>query len=191
MLDLLVHNYTLLYQQDNATVFSFVVQNNLLSIMPNVSWRLETGEENITSASNVSLNGTEELVVLVEKQYTTFGVFSTIANASAGTSSQQSTLSLTMVELLVENLVKLNSNTTIGVFEFTIDDAFVSNRTATWSLDTNDTAETIWANNILNINATDTIDVIIEHNFTTTGNRTITAKANTTWNYNTTINTTI
>jgi hypothetical protein len=63
-------------------VFELVARNDNGSLM-NLSWRLNTGRENISS--NLSLNISDDVFIIVESNYPTAGVFKT--NASINSSS--------------------------------------------------------------------------------------------------------
>ena len=184
-------NFTKLYQSYERVVMSMHINNTLHTVMSNVSWRLETGEDTVSSTTNVSLFAGQMMILLVEKNYTTYGDFVASTNVSDGLHSVRASLSLSVRELNLTNFQKLSSNNTIGTFVFDVGNIYSQNRTATWSFDTNDTG-IVWASSALTLTPNENVSVFFQHNFSATGNRSVLAKANTSLaTYNTSLNTTI
>jgi len=63
-------------------VFEIVARNDIGNLM-NLSWRLNTGRENVSS--NLSLNISDDVFIIVESNYTSTGVYKT--NASINSTS--------------------------------------------------------------------------------------------------------
>jgi hypothetical protein len=187
--DLEIVNFILLYQQNNRTVSTFSVINDLLWPV-NYSWKLDTGEQNITSTNNFSLESQEVISVIIEHQYSTYANFTTIANVTGGKHSQRAILNIDMRELQVHNFQKLSNSSTTGIFSFDVGNLWNMNKTATWSFDTNNTG-TVWATQDIALTPGENASIIIQNNFTTTGNYALVARTNTTTNYTASINATI
>ena len=177
--DITIDDHELLYQQDNTTVISFSLTNELSTNMSQVSWQYNTGEETINAQTNLSLSPQETVTIIIEKQYATYGEFLTTANVTDGSHLRSSSLSISIVELLIENFQKLTSNGTLAVYEFTVRDEFTSNKTFRWRFDTNDTG-ILEADTELSIYSQENVTVLVQYNHTSTGNYTVFAGANTT-----------
>jgi hypothetical protein len=177
--DILIDQFTQLHDQDNTSVITFSLTNELTTTMNQVSWKFDSGEENITAQTNISLSPSEVTTVIIEKNYSNYGIFVTKANATDGIHTKQKTLSIELVEITIQNFQKLYSNSTRGVFEFNPNDEFSTNKSATWSFNTNDTAGVVWAATPLTLPPDENVSVIIEHNFSSTGLRSVVASANT------------
>lgn len=192
ILDITIDEYELLAQQDNRTVVTFTIKNNLDTAMQGVAWSLDAGEEVITADQNVSMASGEDVIVIIEDEHSTYGDKTLVANATDGSHTAVTALGISIVELAITNFQKLFSNGTLGIFTFDIENRFTTNKIATWSFDTNDTAGTILADQPMILQGGENSTVIFAHDFTTTGERTLAAGANTSSaTYASTLNTTL
>jgi len=128
----------------------------------------------------------------VEANYTSYGDFSAVLNASDGNGhSTLESLSVSVNELLVSGLQKLYGSGTIAVFEFIVSNLFTTDKTFSWSFDTNDTAGIIWSQEQITLTSEENISIFFEHNFSSTGSYYVTARANTTTEYSESLNVSI
>jgi hypothetical protein len=65
-------------------VFELVARNEIGPLM-NLSWRLNTGRENVSSS--LSLNISDDVFVIIESNYTSAGVYRTNASINSSTYS--------------------------------------------------------------------------------------------------------
>lgn len=81
--ELEVRNLSNIYSNLKERVFRFVINNTLDTAIANVSWRLDTGQSNISSQYNATLQSGEDLFVYAFYNYTSSGTYTVIANAQS------------------------------------------------------------------------------------------------------------
>ena len=64
-----------LKESQNSTISETDAINNLGQT--NVSWTIDTGEQNISSTQGITLNNTEEVIIIIESNYTASNVYIT------------------------------------------------------------------------------------------------------------------
>lgn len=68
-----ITGFSILRENQTGTIFEIAARNNVGS--QNISWRLDTGQQNITSTQSMQLNKSEDVRVLVQANYTTSGIY--------------------------------------------------------------------------------------------------------------------
>jgi hypothetical protein len=189
--DIVINNFTILNQSDSIVNFSFGLQN-MLNKPVNASYKLNTGVQNISNTS-IILSPSQNINFTVPVNYTIYGNFTAILNASDNYShSVTSSLNVSVKELLISDLQKLYSSGTMATFEFIIKNLFSTNKTFSWSFNTNNTAGIIWSTNATTLMPNENVSILVQHNFSNTGTYLVSARANTTKaNYSQSLNVTI
>jgi len=176
--DIVINDFRIINQSDNIVNFGFGLENMLNKIM-NASYTLNSGVQNLTNAS-IIINPGENINFTVEANYTSYGDFTAILNASDNHGhSTSDSVSVSVNELLISGLQKLSSTDTLAVFEFLVGNLFSYNKTFSWSFDTNDTGGIIWSDDTITLTQNENISILFEHNFSSTGNYEVSARANT------------
>lgn len=62
-----------LHESDKKAVISSVVKNNINPL--NLSWRLNNSQEIITSTQNIEINTSEQVIVVIESNFTSSGIY--------------------------------------------------------------------------------------------------------------------
>ncbi|KYK25220.1 hypothetical protein AYK26_06395 [Euryarchaeota archaeon SM23-78] len=133
--DIVINDFRIINQSDNIVNFGFGLENMLNKIM-NASYTLNSGVQNLTNAS-IIINPGENINFTVEANYTSYGDFTAILNASDNHGhSTSDSVSVSVNELLISGLQKLSSTDTLA-------------------------------------------SILFEHNFSSTGNYEVSARANT------------
>ncbi|MFH0831877.1 MAG: S8 family serine peptidase [archaeon] len=155
-------------------VFEFWINNTGLT--NNVSWILNTGESNITSSQNITLQTNESVHVIVEYNYTATGQYTVTATATSGNVSDSSTLNILVGGLLVTEINDLDTGNIGKVFEFKINNTGAANMTSiNWSFDTGE--DVIYASNLVDLETGEEAFVYIGYNYSSLANRLVNATA--------------
>jgi len=112
--DIVINDFRIINQSDNIVNFGFGLENMLNKIM-NASYTLNSGVQNLTNAS-IIINPGENINFTVEANYTSYGDFTAILNASDNHGhSTSDSVSVSVNELLISGLQKLSSTDTLAV----------------------------------------------------------------------------
>ncbi|KYK25716.1 hypothetical protein AYK26_01735 [Euryarchaeota archaeon SM23-78] len=174
-----VTDLSAVHSEDDIRVFEFII-SNLLNSNSSVNWTLDTGESNISNNYKIDLTAQEDVPVIVEYDYSSYDDFTVQATVNDNLTNDSMSISVSVKELLITGFSKLFSNSTLAVFEFIINNLWSTNKTFSWSFDTNDTAGVIWSDNTITLTQEENVSILFEHNFSSTGNYEVSAKANTT-----------
>lgn len=181
-----------LYSDGRRKIIGFTILNDGEENLDNISWSVDTDNGSViqsTYSFNLSVN--ESIPVIFEYDYTTPGTYTIEVNATNIDASDSAQFVLSVDELDVSSFTKLYSNSTTAVFEFVVENVWYLNKTFSWSFDTNDTAGVVWSTNTVTLVPDENLTVLFEHNFSTTGNYSLVAAANTTRTYSELLSTTL
>ncbi len=174
---------------NNIKIIEFTVQT--VGSNTTIGWSIDTGESNITGTMPTNITKGENVTYLMQYPYATVGTFQVNITINSSTDQTSTQLTVPVLELVISNFVKLSSNNTKAIFNFDVQDVFSVNKTAAWSFDTND-SNIIQATQNITVVSSEIVSIIVENNFTVTGNRTVVATVNTAFaNYSSYLNTTI
>jgi len=68
-----INKFLILSESQSNTIFEIIMGNNLGQ--QNISWRLDTGEKNITSSQPIFLNTSEKVRIFIGENYTTADIY--------------------------------------------------------------------------------------------------------------------
>lgn len=173
----LISNLSLLYENSTTRVAQFYIENNLQYPLDNLYWQVDTGEENISSLYNITLDNQSTAFVFVEYPYSTPDDYTLIATAKSGTIHTTKYLEVETLNLL--NLSVIDSNETKRAFEFSINNTMSPNAKSfnniTWSIDTGEA--NITSTTPVTLDASKHTFVYADYNYTNAGNYTVIADA--------------
>ncbi|MFH1802529.1 MAG: LamG-like jellyroll fold domain-containing protein [archaeon] len=89
-----VTDLSVIYSDLKERVFRFVINNTIDSTIENISWSLDTGENNISSQYNATLQSSEDLFVYVHYNYTTSGSHTVTATAQSDQYSDSESINI-------------------------------------------------------------------------------------------------
>ena len=177
--DLIISSLDYIHVNESVVVFEAIVNNLENFSITSINWSFNTGENTYYAASLFNFSANESISIIFENNYSfyslknyNFTVFTTNRTSSKIGSTD-------LRELNIIDFSKLYSNSTNAVFEFIINNLFSTNRTFSWSFDTNDTAGIIKSTNFTILTSYENISILFQHNFSNTGNYLVTARANT------------
>gem|GEM_PF-4006651 len=188
--DFIITDHSLLYQQNERIITTADITNALDTTMNNVSWNFDSGIDVISSTTNLSLAQNETMTLIIDNKYTQYDTFTTTLTANNVLYTESSALTVSILELAINNLEQIYSNNTRATITYTIQNLFSENKTATWTMTLNDSGapSTITAQQPINITQEENITIIVDNDFTPTTDKTIIVGANTnTTNYTQTI----
>ncbi|MFH2028067.1 MAG: hypothetical protein ABIJ08_02940, partial [Nanoarchaeota archaeon] len=160
-------------------IFEFIIKNNGETTLTDINWSFDTGEVTITANQLITLTSNENISVFIQNQYASSGLYTVNASATSGTITASKTLPITVGNATsptidVYNLTQLYSDKTRRIFEFSIKN--LENNTMTninWTLDTGE--DIIYPEYRINLTTNESIYIITEYNYSSTGDYLITA----------------
>ncbi|MBR9702396.1 hypothetical protein GOV10_00020, partial [Candidatus Woesearchaeota archaeon] len=164
------------FQENNRVVFKASLTNELDKPL-NASWRLDTGETNITANENTSLSQGEYLFVIAEYDYSTPDEYTSVFEAFDDTHSTSTYLAIDVRELIISQFNHLLTNATEATFRFRATNYHNNNKTLNWSLETGE--NTITGNNNITLSYNESFFVFTQHNYSSSGTYNTTAKMKT------------
>ncbi|MFH0831991.1 MAG: S8 family serine peptidase [archaeon] len=169
-----VSNLTVLYSNSTLRIFEFWIKNT--GIAGNVSWVLNTGEDEIAGNQNITLQTNEYVPVIVEYNYAATGQYAVTATATSGNVSDSSAINIMVGSLFVTEINDLHTNNLEKTFEFKISNNGSTNFTSiNWSFDSGE--EAISASNLMNLSTGEIVFVYIQYNYSSLANRLVNVTA--------------
>lgn len=165
-----------LYSEGSGThkTFEIKIKNNNVSSMNNVSWKFDTGDNNISSNNAMNLTPKEEAILFIDHNYTKADVYNATATAIFGNINHSLNMTVYAGDLIVTDLKVLNSNLTEKIFEFRVLNNMNQNITGSnWALNTGETI--INATTSINLKPQETAFIFVNYNYASGGNYVVNA----------------
>jgi hypothetical protein len=168
-----------LYSDFNKKVFEFQIDNPRATRLDNISWILDTGDNNtIVSITNISLDGNENAIIIAEYNYSEIGTYIVIVNVSAEGISSSINISINVTkEFAVNEINELYTNGLEKISEFKIknnEDSSMNN--INWSFNLDD-GNVIYADKLINLSVGEEVFIYVWHNYSSSGNYLVNATA--------------
>jgi hypothetical protein len=168
-----VKNLNVLESDFDLQTFEFTIHNSGENTINDLSWQFDTGDNLIVSSSQniASLNPNEEIIVILQHDYSNLGSYNILASAN-GNSNQitdSETAAITVGDLEIINFNKLSTDGTKALFELQAKN-YLSQAIngISWSLDTGNNV--ISSNSQFNLNPDEIAFIYVEHDYLTNGN---------------------
>ena len=169
-----------IYSDSTYYIFEFIILNNGDTILNNISWQFDTGDnEIINNTYNSTLESGKDIFVFIEYNFSSIGSYNVIVNATSDNLTASKSIGVTITNqtnIDVYDFSVLNQNSTLTIFGFNINNTGGSIMSGiNWSLDTGQ--GTITANNLISLQPNESVFVFTIYNYSSTGDYTVTASA--------------
>lgn len=157
-----------IYSNGTLRIFEFVVSNNGTGQVNGISWQLYMGDGTvINSTINSTLDPRQNLSVYVEYDYARNDNYTVIAVVND--TIESISLSVSTIDIIVQNLSVLNTTGTKSIIGFDINNSLSTNLTNVfWTFDVN-YARIVNATSNVTLKPNERIFIYVEHNFTNSG----------------------
>ena len=166
-----IKNLTAAHSNGTTKIFEIQVLNDGNYDMQDISWQLDTNDNNITNSTQTfSLGQNDNMFIYMAYAFGQDGDYNVKVNISNTDISVNKSLFVSTRDIDVSSLVVVNESNTKRIFEFVIKNLMDNNLTnVTWSFDTKNSniINSTLFNTILQSN--EEVFVYIDYNFTTTG----------------------
>jgi hypothetical protein len=170
-----VKNLNVLESDFDLQTFEFTIHNNGENTVNDLGWQFDTGDNLIVSSSQniAALNPNEEVIVILQHDYSNLGIYGIQAAASGLSNSNQigdsESASIIVGDLEIISFTKLSTDKTKAIFELQAKN-YLSQAIngISWSLDTGN--QVINSNNQFNLNPAEIAFIYVEHDYLTNGN---------------------
>ncbi|MBC8501108.1 MAG: hypothetical protein ISS25_03015 [Nanoarchaeota archaeon] len=175
---LTVHSIEEIYSNIKERVLEITIGNEMNSFsVNNVNWSLDDGNGAIIHGNTlVNISPGENMSLIVAVNYSDYGPFTVVSSAFYENSSSNETLDISIDQFIVDNLSQLDSSGSDRVFEFTIT-GYEGDLSIPWELDTGEI--NIESTQNISINLSESVFVIVSHNYSGSGSFIVNASANT------------
>lgn len=169
-----ITSFTELYSMGREKIWQFVILNNGESNLTNIYWNISGIDNPISSVYPINLTVNESILVYVQDNLTHYQEYTITAKAFTDTLSDTETLTTRGKELEVHNINTLYTNGLTKIFEFFITNTYTSAiNNLNWSFDTGE--EIINSIYPFNLTASEDMQVMIENQYSSSGNYSINA----------------
>jgi len=172
--DLQITSFEELYSMGREKVWEFIIKNNANNNLTDINWNITGTNTPITSIYSFNLTPNESIRVYIHENLTNYQAYTITAKAFTDALSDTETLSTRGKELEISNIKTLYTNGLTKIFEFLVTNTFTSaTNNINWSFYTGES--TITAIYLSNLTSWENIRVLIENNYSGSGNYNINA----------------
>jgi hypothetical protein len=166
-----------IYENGTERIYEFTIENNETKTLSNIAWSFSLGNGIImNSTQNISLESGESTSVYVKYTYASSGNYVVNATLSFKDYKNSQALGSETNNLLITDISEIYSSSFDRIYEFTIrNNGSTTMSNINWTLNTQET--TFYAKNLITLNSSEEINVLVSYTFSGTGDFIINATA--------------
>lgn len=135
--DLQVTDFTLPYSNSTLKIFRSVIQNTAYNNQES-SWKLDTGEDTISSTRPLNLSPANTSLTFIQYNYPQTGEYNALFEAISTRGTNSKSLKVDSEDIEIYNLEAIDKTTNEKILKFIIKNFLNSQLTTGWQLDTKD-----------------------------------------------------
>ena len=164
MENITVDSVSVIYSQDLRRIFEIIVKPDGEYAINDINWSFNTGESTIYADKLFNLSKNDNLSILIDYNYSSYGVKNYNLTVFAQYSNNSKTGNIVIGSVGVSNFSVIYQDDTLIIFEFIIANLISSNSSINWTLDTGES--NITHNYTINLAPYENVTVFAEYNYT-------------------------